>query len=117
VKYKGVWKVIDNVQVPKDRRCIRIFKVERNGTIIDIETAFLYDKLDEEIYMDIPSGLNVGNNKKLILQKTLYSLVQGARKLYRRLIEVLQVIGYTGSKSDTNVGLQSGKHFDHRPLR
>jgi Reverse transcriptase (RNA-dependent DNA polymerase) len=34
MKNKGVWKVIDEVQVPKDRRCIKnrgIFKVKNNG--------------------------------------------------------------------------------------
>ena len=44
-------------------------------TIIDIETDFLHGKLDEEIYMDIPSGLNVDSNKKLISQKIIYGLV------------------------------------------
>jgi hypothetical protein len=55
-------------------------------TMVDIETAFLHWDLDEEIYMEIPKGLEVENNKKLILIKTIYGLVQRARKLYEKLI-------------------------------
>ena len=36
-------------------------------TVVDIETAFLHGNLDEEIYMDVPKGLLVEGNKKLIL--------------------------------------------------
>jgi hypothetical protein len=46
--------------------------------------------LDEEIYMDAPKGLLVEGNKKLILSKTIYGLVQSARKFYEKLIEVLK---------------------------
>jgi Reverse transcriptase (RNA-dependent DNA polymerase) len=69
-------------------------------TIIDIESAFLHDNLDEEIYMDAPSGINVDPNEKLILRKTIYGLIQSTRKFYENLIEVLKVIGFVGSKSD-----------------
>ena len=45
-------------------RILLIVKLVWNmkSTIIDIETAILYGKLDEEIYMDMPSGLNVDSN-------------------------------------------------------
>jgi Reverse transcriptase (RNA-dependent DNA polymerase) len=69
-------------------------------TVVDIETAFLHDNLNEEIYMHVPQGLSVGTNKKLILQKTIYGLVQRARKFYEKLIEVLMLLGFYGSKSD-----------------
>ena len=146
---RGVWQVIDDKDIPSDRRCIKnkwIFKVKRNGvfrarlvacgysqvpgvdftesfapvindvsfrlmliaklvwnmtsTVVDIETAFLHGDLDEEIYMDIPMGLVTEPNKKLLLQKTIYGLVQSARKFYEKLIEVLKIIGFEGSKSD-----------------
>jgi Reverse transcriptase (RNA-dependent DNA polymerase) len=70
------------------------------STVVDIKTAFLHSNLDEEIYMDVPMGLSTGPNKKLLLQKTIYGLVQSARKFYEKLIEVLKVIGFEGSKSD-----------------
>jgi Reverse transcriptase (RNA-dependent DNA polymerase) len=62
--------------------------------IIDIKTAFLQGKLD-----GLPSGLTVGSNKKSILQKTIYGLVQSARNFYETLNEVLEVASFVGSKS------------------
>jgi hypothetical protein len=55
-------------------------------TVVDIETAFLHGDLDEEIYMEVPKGLEIGHNKKLILQKIIYALVQSARKFYEKHI-------------------------------
>jgi hypothetical protein len=69
-------------------------------TVVDIETAFLHGDLDEEIYMEVPKGLEIENNKELMLRKTIYGLVQSARKFYEKLINVLKVIGFYGSKSD-----------------
>jgi hypothetical protein len=37
-------------------------------TVVDIETAFLNGDLDEEIYMEVPKGLAIKDNKKLILK-------------------------------------------------
>jgi len=48
-----------------------------DAILTDIDTAFLYADLEEEIYMDIPKGLTGFNDKCLLLLKTLYSLVQG----------------------------------------
>jgi hypothetical protein len=69
-------------------------------TVVDIETVFLHGDLDEEIYMEVPKGLEIKNNKKLILRKTIYGLVQSARKFYEKLIDILKIIGFHGSKSD-----------------
>jgi hypothetical protein len=69
-------------------------------TVIDIETACLHGDLDEEICMEVPKGLEIKNNKILILWKTIYGLVQSSRKFYEKLINVLKVIGFHGSKSD-----------------
>jgi hypothetical protein len=70
------------------------------STVVDIETAFLHGDLDEEIYMEIPKGLEIEHNKNLMLKKTIYGLVQSARNFYEKLINVLKVIGFYGSKSD-----------------
>jgi hypothetical protein len=32
-------------------------------TVVNIETAFLHRGLDEEIYMEVPKGLEIENNK------------------------------------------------------
>jgi hypothetical protein len=73
---------------------------DMTSTVVDIETAFLHGDLDEEIYMEVPIGLEIEHNKKLMLKKTIYGLVQSARKFYEKLINVLKVIGFYGSKSD-----------------
>jgi hypothetical protein len=69
-------------------------------SVVDIETAFRHGDLDEEINMEVPKGLEIEENKKLILRKTIYGLVQSARKFYEKLINVLKVMGFHGSKSD-----------------
>ena len=52
--------------------------------IIDVETAFLHGDLEEEIYMDIPEGLEFFDgdvdklNECLLLLQTIYGLVQSA---------------------------------------
>jgi hypothetical protein len=56
--------------------------------------------LDEEIYMEVSNGLAIEDNKKLILRKTIYGLDQSARKFYEKLMNVLKIIGFHGSKSD-----------------
>jgi Reverse transcriptase (RNA-dependent DNA polymerase) len=73
---------------------------DMTSTVVDIETAFLHGNLDEEICMDVPLGSATGPNKKLLVRKTIYGLVQSARKFYVKLINVLKVIGFEGSKSD-----------------
>ena len=56
--------------------------------IVDVETAFLYGDLDEEIYMKIPPGFakylgtEVEKEECLILLKSIYGLVQAARQFF-----------------------------------
>jgi hypothetical protein len=54
-------------------------------TVVDIETALLHGDLDEEIYMEVSKGLEIEQNKNLILRKTIYGLVQSARKFMKSL--------------------------------
>ena len=68
-------------------RCVLVIALlnEWNMEVVDIETAFLYGVLDEEIYMKIPEGLedymdtSFGGDECLILDKAIYGLVQAAR--------------------------------------
>jgi hypothetical protein len=53
-------------------------------TVVDIQTAFLHRDLDEEIYMEVPKGLTIVENKKLILCKTIHGLAQSTRKFLLR---------------------------------
>jgi hypothetical protein len=73
---------------------------DMTSTFVDIETSFLHGNLDKEIYMDVPMGLSIGPNKKLLLRKIIYGLVQSARKFHEKLIDVLKIFRFEGSKSD-----------------
>jgi hypothetical protein len=47
--------------------------------------------------MHVPSGLNVYENQKSVLGKAIYGLIQKAKNFYKKLIEVLKVIGFIGN--------------------
>ena len=70
------------------------------ATLIDIETAFLHGELEEEIYMECPDGMDKGFNECLLLRKTIYGLVQAARAFNKKLVRVLQAIGFVKSDAD-----------------
>ena len=63
--------------------------------IVNIETAFLYGELEEEIYMKIPEGLStfleteINSGDCLIFDKSIYGLVQAARQFHKKLVTVL----------------------------
>ena len=63
--------------------------------IVDVDTAFLYGELLEDIFMDIPEGMTAFDDKCLLLLKSLYGLVQAARQWYKRFIEILKKIRFT----------------------
>ena len=76
-----------------------------NAVLLDVETAFLYRKLEEEIYMETPSGYKEIYQEPerytvLKLQMEMYRLVQAARRWFKRLSDVLISLGFTPCKSD-----------------
>ena len=68
--------------------------------IIDVETAFLHGDLKEEIFMEIPQGMDADKEDCLSLNKTIYGLVQSARQFYIKLVEALKSCGFKGSEVD-----------------
>ena len=81
----------------------------------DIETAFLYGDLEEELWMEIPDGYiqflnetypqNSYSNMSakthcLLLTKAIYGLVQAARQWWKKFKEVLGTLFYFPSKAD-----------------
>ena len=57
-----------------------------SAKIVDVETAFLYGELEEQIFMDIPLGMEEAkSDQALELQKCIYGLVQAARQYLRPL--------------------------------
>jgi Reverse transcriptase (RNA-dependent DNA polymerase) len=65
----------------------------------NIETAFLYSELGEEIFMRIPEGCvrymlevhppNWPSTHVLVLKKSIYGLVQAARQWSKKLKEAM----------------------------
>ncbi len=71
------------------------------NVIVDVETAFLHGDLEEEIYMDCPEGLEHDPDECLLLQKTIYGLVQSARQFYKKFVNTLRnKLGFKGGYAD-----------------
>ena len=65
---------------------------------MDVDTAFLYGKLKEEIYMKIPWGFYAELSEKgyvLRLKKSIYGLCNAAKVWYEHLDSYLKEIGFT----------------------
>jgi len=76
-----------------------------HAVLLDVETAFLYGKLEEEIYMEIPSGYKevyqeTEKGTVLKLQMAMYGLEQAARQWFKRLSDVLISLGFKPCESD-----------------
>jgi len=76
-----------------------------HAVLLDVETAFLYGKLEEEIYMEIPSGYkevyqDPGKGTVLKLQMAMYGLVQAARQWFKRLSDILISLRFKPCDSD-----------------
>jgi hypothetical protein len=69
-----------------------------DSAVFDVETAFLYGKLDEEIYMKVPEGykecgFNIDDDEVLELLQAIYGLVQAARQWWKCFMTLLEGIG------------------------
>jgi hypothetical protein len=56
-----------------------------NAKVVNIKTAFLYGDLKETIYMEIPNSMEANIDEFLILNRTIYGLVQSAREFTTNL--------------------------------
>ena len=78
--------------------------------IIDVETAFLYGDLEEEIFMECPRGLEgVTDEDALQLYQCIYGLVQAARQYYKKFIKILKSIGFVGGDVDPCLLMQNNE--------
>ena len=77
----------------------------------DIETAFLYGDLDEEIWMEFPDGYEDyllemhqtqadPNTQCVKLNKALYGLVQAARQWWKKFKEIMLSLNFQPSEAD-----------------
>ena len=78
--------------------------------VVDIETAFLHGDLKETIYMEIPKGMKAEDNECLILNKTIYGLVQSAREFYNKLVSALKDCGFKASSVDPCLWIKYSNH-------
>uniref|UniRef100_A0AAV1UTQ2 Polyprotein n=1 Tax=Peronospora matthiolae TaxID=2874970 RepID=A0AAV1UTQ2_9STRA len=69
---------------------------------VDVDTAFLYGDVEEEIYMDQPDGFEDEESptKKCLLQKALYGTKQAARQWNSKLNRHLEDQGFKSSTAD-----------------
>jgi transposase InsO family protein len=77
-----------------------------NAEIIDVETAFLEGKLDTEIFMNLPEGIDLVYNDIELdtvceLTRSIYGLVQAARLFWQLLTGIMiQDLGFCKSRID-----------------
>ncbi|KAL3675653.1 hypothetical protein R1sor_025601 [Riccia sorocarpa] len=68
-----------------------------NIHVMDVVTAYLYGKLDTEIYMQVPVGISIPADLPrpgLLLVQALYGLKQSGRMWYQRLTSFLLSTGF-----------------------
>ena len=67
---------------------------------LDMNNAFLYGNLDEEVYMQMPEGIPNPNNLVCLLKKSIYGLRQASRVWNAKLVVELLSQGFVQSKND-----------------
>ncbi|RVW80146.1 Retrovirus-related Pol polyprotein from transposon TNT 1-94 [Vitis vinifera] len=82
---------------------------------LDVKNAFLNGDLEEEVYMDIPAGLETTSNfnKVCRLRKSLYGLKQSPRAWFERFTKVVKGYGFVQCQSDHTLFM---KHFPEGKL-
>jgi Reverse transcriptase (RNA-dependent DNA polymerase) len=84
---------------------------ELSSEQFDVETAFLYGDLDEDLWMELPEGYQEYLREEhqyevnpksycVKLQKAIYGLVQAARQWWKKFTKALQKLCYEPSKVD-----------------
>ncbi|KAJ0567388.1 putative RNA-directed DNA polymerase [Helianthus annuus] len=91
-------------------RCIISLSVQNDWPLyqLDVNNAFLYGNLKEEVYMTIPDGLNACHHNKVCkLNKSLYGLKKAPRMWNEKLVNALLKIGFYQSKCDYSMFIKS----------
>ena len=78
---------------------------------IDVHNAYLYSKLDEEIYMKQPQGFHVKGqeNKVYQLHYALYGLKQAGLMWWHKLDKSMSQIGFKQIISDASIFIHKTK--------
>ena len=72
---------------------------------MDVKTTFLNGLIEEEVYIEQPRCFETNNQKNHVcrLKKELYGMKQAPRVWYGRIDGFLMSLGFTKSKSDSNL--------------
>ncbi|KAJ0855589.1 putative RNA-directed DNA polymerase [Helianthus annuus] len=84
-------------------RCVLSLAVQNSWSIfqLDVNNAFLYGSISEDVYMSLPPGYFSENETKVCkLVKSLYGLKQAPRKWNEKLTQVLIDMGFVRSVCD-----------------
>ena len=95
-------------------RTLLALAIQRNLIVhqMDVVTAFLNGKLNEEIYMQQPDGYQVSGKKSLVcrLKKSLYGLKQAPRCWNQELKQFMAQAGFVQSNADPCVFIRLDEH-------
>jgi transposase InsO family protein len=67
---------------------------------LDVKTAFLNAQVEEDIYIDIPEGMNVDTSHVLKLNRALYGIKQAPREWHKEIHNMLMTLEYTSCRKD-----------------
>jgi hypothetical protein len=70
---------------------------------VNVKTAFLNGKLDEEIYSRLPPGANTDKSLIWRLHRPLYGLKQSSRQWYQEVYTRLTALGFARLKADHSI--------------
>nr|GEY65841.1 ribonuclease H-like domain-containing protein [Tanacetum cinerariifolium] len=104
-KFIALFVYVDIVIAGNDDVVIKEFKLFLSTKFLikdlDVNNAFLYGDLVEDVYMTLPDGYNNENKSKLCkLNKSLYGLKQALRQWNAKLTTALAKHGFEQSKFD-----------------
>nr|GEY20357.1 ribonuclease H-like domain-containing protein [Tanacetum cinerariifolium] len=95
----NTWTICDLPITRKPIRCKWLWKIKYKAS--DVNNAFLYGDLLEDVYMTFPEGYNNDNNTKVCkFNKSLYGLKQALRQWNAKLTNALAEHGFEQSKLD-----------------
>ena len=83
-------------------RCVLALVASQKWIVyqLDVKNSFLHGSLNEQVYMQMPEGINNPKGKVCLLKKSLYVLKQASRQWHAKLFEELRSLGYGQSKND-----------------